>query len=80
MTTIAILMLAAAAELPRTKPLEQHPGIETVAGTVEGAGGGRLRTIVTAPPGTGKLLSVFVVGWLSCDSVELTGTAFGLKE
>jgi len=79
MTSVALFVLAAAVDLPRTKPLEQHPGIETVAGTVEGAGGRRLRTFVTAPPGAGKLLSVFVVGWLSCDSVELTGTPRGVN-
>ena len=79
MTAFLIVVVAAAGELPRTKPLEQHPGIETVAGTVEGPGGQRLRTITTSPPGAGKLLSVFVVGWLSCDSVELTGTPRGVN-
>ena len=34
MTGALMVALLAAAELPRTKPLEQHPGIETVAGTV----------------------------------------------
>jgi pimeloyl-ACP methyl ester carboxylesterase len=70
MTAFLALALAAA-ELPRTAPLEQHPGIETVAGTVEGPGGLRLRTLTTAPPGSNRLAAVFVVGWLSCDSVEL---------
>ena len=39
MTALLIVAVAAAGELPRTKPLEQHPGIETVAGTLEGRGG-----------------------------------------
>jgi pimeloyl-ACP methyl ester carboxylesterase len=79
MTAFLILAVAAVAELPRTKPLEQHPGIEITAGAVEAPGGQRLRTFTTAPPGAGKLLSVFVVGWLSCDSVELTGTPRGVN-
>jgi pimeloyl-ACP methyl ester carboxylesterase len=68
----AVLLLALlAADLPLKKPLEQHPGIETVAGAVEGPAG-QLRTYLTAPKGTGPLAGIFVVGWLSCDSVALT--------
>lgn len=59
------------AELPRKMPLERHPGIETAAGTLEGPGGLRLRTLVTAPPGSGRIAGIFVVGWLSCDPVDL---------
>lgn len=69
MTAILFLALAVA-ELPLKAPLEQHPGIETVAGTVEGPSG-RLRTITTAPSGSGRLPGIFVVGWLSCDSIAL---------
>jgi pimeloyl-ACP methyl ester carboxylesterase len=69
---IALLAVAlSVAELPRKAPLEHHPGIETVAGTVEGPGGLRLRTLVTAPPGSGRIAGIFVVGWLSCDPVDL---------
>lgn len=68
---LLIALVVAAADLPKKTPLESHPGIETVAGSVEGPGGLRLRTITTAPPGAGRLAAVFVVGWLSCDSVEL---------
>jgi len=78
MTAVLIVVLAAA-ELPRTKPLEQHPGIETVAGTVEGPGGLRLRSIVTIPRAAGRLPAVFVVGWLSCDSVELNDNPRGVN-
>src|SRR6267378_3662590 len=53
MTALLALALAVV-ELPRKAPLEQHPGIEVVAGTVEGPGGLRLRTLVTAPPGSGS--------------------------
>src|SRR5919201_52837 len=63
--------LIAVADLPLKKPLEQHPGIETTAGVVEGPGGLRLRTYASAPPGSGRLAAIFVVGWLSCDSVAL---------
>lgn len=69
--TFLLALVLAAADLPKKMPLEQHPGVETVAGVVEGADGKRLRTITTAPPGAGRLAAVFVVGWLSCDSVEL---------
>jgi len=75
--TVLLALALAVVELPRKAPLEQHPGIEVTAGTVEGSGGQRLRTIVTAPPGSGRLAGVFVVGWLSCDSVELTGNPRG---
>jgi pimeloyl-ACP methyl ester carboxylesterase len=71
MTALMIALALAAAELPKKRPLEQHPGVETVAGAVEGPGGLRLRTITTVPPGALRLPAVFVVGWLSCDSVEL---------
>ena len=37
--TILIALALAAADLPKKAPLEQHPGIETVAGVVEGPGG-----------------------------------------
>jgi len=75
--TVLLALALAVVELPRKAPLEQHPGIEVTAGTVEGSGGQRLRTIVTAPPGSGRLAGVFVVGWLSCDSVELTANPRG---
>ena len=78
MTAVLIVVLAVA-ELPRKAPLEEHPGIETVAGTVEGPGGQRLRSIVTIPRAAGRLPAVFVVGWLSCDSVELNENPRGVN-
>ncbi len=75
---IALALALAVAELPRNTPLERHPGIAISAGTVEGPGGLRLRTFTTAPPGKGKLAAVFVVGWLSCDSVELSDSPRGV--
>lgn len=73
MTAILFVALAVA-DLPLKMPLEQHPGIEAAAGTIEGPSG-RLRTFVTAPPGSGRLAGVFVVGWLSCDSVAIDSPA-----
>ncbi len=72
--TALLLFALAAAELPHRVgvPVERHPGVEVALGSVEAPGGIRLRTLVTAPSVTGKLPAVFVVGWLSCDSVELT--------
>jgi pimeloyl-ACP methyl ester carboxylesterase len=76
--TFLVALILAAADLTKKTPLEQHPGIETTAGVVQGPGGLRLRTITTAPPGTGRLAAVFVVGWLSCDSVELRESPRGV--
>jgi pimeloyl-ACP methyl ester carboxylesterase len=79
MTLLIALAVAAAADLPKKTPLEQHPGIETVAEVVEGPRGLRLRTITTAPAGADRLAGVFVVGWLSCDSVELRPNPRGVN-
>ena len=44
---------------------------DVIYGSVAGAKGERLRTIITRPKNaTGKLPVIFVAGWLSCDSVE----------
>lgn len=52
-------------------PREQLKSIETVYDSVLTDRGFRVRTIVTRPQNvTGKLPAVFLVGWLSCDSVE----------
>jgi pimeloyl-ACP methyl ester carboxylesterase len=74
---IALATALALADLPRKAPLEQHPGIATTAGTLEGPNGLRLRTLTTAPPGSSRLAAVFVVGWLSCDSVALSNDPRG---
>jgi len=49
--------------------------------SIRTAGGLRLRTIVTHPArAAGRLPTVFVVGWLSCDTIEATpGSADGTK-
>jgi pimeloyl-ACP methyl ester carboxylesterase len=66
-----LALVLAVVDLPLKKPLEQHAGIETSAGVIEGPGGLRLRTYTTAPSGSSRLAGIFIVGWLSCDSVAL---------
>jgi pimeloyl-ACP methyl ester carboxylesterase len=52
-------------------PREQIDGIDVVYGSVTSDRGHRLRTILTRPRGkSGRLPGLFLVGWLSCDSVE----------
>lgn len=52
-------------------PREQFQGVETTYDSALTDRGFRVRTIVTRPRNaTGKLPAVFLVGWLSCDSVE----------
>jgi pimeloyl-ACP methyl ester carboxylesterase len=52
-------------------PREQLPGITITHDVVTSRAGDRLRTIVTRPArASGRLPVIFVVGWLSCDSVE----------
>ncbi|HEX8353174.1 MAG TPA: PDZ domain-containing protein, partial [Pyrinomonadaceae bacterium] len=55
----------------RPLPREQLKGVETVYDSALTDLGFRVRTIVTRPQNApGKLPAVFLVGWLSCDSVE----------
>lgn len=52
-------------------PREQLKGVETVYDSALTDLGFRVRTIVTRPRNApGRLPAVFLVGWLSCDSVE----------
>jgi len=52
-------------------PEERIEGLDVAYGSVVSELGHRLRTIVTKPKGaTGRLPGLFLVGWLSCDSVE----------
>src|SRR5437867_11614345 len=74
-STIAFLLIAVAVcaeELPRkTKsPRESYPNVDVIYDSVTTPHGERLRTIITKPRNAkGKLLVIFVAGWLSCDSV-----------
>ncbi len=61
-----------AAELARRSSVDEHyPGVDVIYDAAETPGGTALRMIVTRPHGADHALpAVFVVGWLSCDSVE----------
>src|SRR5512135_178252 len=64
----------AAEALPRradAPPRESYPGVEVLYDAVSDAQGHRLRLVVSRPAGgPGRYPAIFVVGWLSCDSVE----------
>ena len=78
---IAGTALCAAAQtdlLPRktgaNAPREQVPGADVIYDSVKTRAGYRVRRITTIPQNAiGKLPAVFMVGWLSCDSVEQPG-------
>jgi dienelactone hydrolase len=70
--------VAAPNDLPRKggRPFETHPGLDTIAGTLETRDGTRLRTITTKPAGsTQRLPAILFVQWLSCDTIELQPAA-----
>ncbi len=50
--------------------VESYPGIIVRYDTVRDAAGHRLRLITTHPRTADRVALIFVVGWLSCDSVE----------
>lgn len=52
-------------------PLEQYAQADVELGAVRDTRGERLRTLVTIPKAPGKHAAILLVGWLSCDSVEL---------
>jgi pimeloyl-ACP methyl ester carboxylesterase len=52
-------------------PQERIEGLDVVYGSVVSDRGHRVRTVLTKPVGeSGRLPGLFLVGWLSCDSVE----------
>ena len=59
-------------ELPRRSGAvdESYPGHVVRYDQISTAAGRRLRLIATAPARGGKSATIFVVGWLSCDTVE----------
>ncbi len=59
--------------VPASKPLEHLEGLDSYHGVIEVPDGSRLRSIITRPAGSsGKLPAIFMVQWVSCDSVEFT--------
>jgi pimeloyl-ACP methyl ester carboxylesterase len=60
--------------VPVAKPLESVEGVTSTYGVVDVPDGARLRTIVTRPSGaSGRLPAIFLVQWVSCGTIELTG-------
>jgi hypothetical protein len=84
--TLMFAVAISAGELPRRAktPRESYPKVDVIYDSVTAPDVNRLRTIITKPHGVERKLPViFVVGWLSCDSVEApadtkdaTGIAF----
>ena len=71
--TLMFAVAVSAGELPRKArtPRESYPNVDVIYDSVTAPDGNRLRAIITKPHGAkGKLPVIFVVGWLSCDSVE----------
>jgi hypothetical protein len=73
---LALLLAGAAVaaepgDLPRkASGNESYPGVTVLYDAVRDAQGLRLRVIATHPQSGGPFPTVFVVGWLSCDTVE----------
>jgi pimeloyl-ACP methyl ester carboxylesterase len=70
---LCISQIFGAEELPRDpdKPRENYPGVDVLYDVVVAPNRQKLRVIITKPhEAQGKLPVIFVVGWLSCDSVE----------
>ena len=58
---------------PEARPLEEIEGLDSYYSVIDAPDGSRLRSIITRPAGTrGRLPAIFVVQWVSCDSVEFT--------
>jgi len=64
-------------ELPRraNAPSERYENIAVELGSVRDARGERLRTLLTVPRAEGKLPAIFLAGWLSCDSIEVSASS-----
>jgi pimeloyl-ACP methyl ester carboxylesterase len=74
--SLALLLTGAAVagepvDLPRkASGNESYPGVTVLYDAVRDAQGHRLRVIATHPRSQGPFPTIFVVGWLSCDTVE----------
>jgi pimeloyl-ACP methyl ester carboxylesterase len=54
---------------------ETYSGHDVIYDSVRNAAGQNLRVIVTRPSTSGKFPTIFLAGWLSCDTVEAPATA-----
>jgi pimeloyl-ACP methyl ester carboxylesterase len=61
--------------VPAARALESIEGVTTTYGVIDTPDGARLRTLVSRPDGVeGRLPAIFFVQWVSCGSIELTGS------
>lgn len=76
-TIAAWSVTGSAEELPRraNAPVERYDNADLELGSVKDARAQHLRTLVTVPRGSVKHAAILLVGWLSCDSVELAPNA-----
>ena len=74
--SVTAIACAEAQELPRRAGAinETYPGVEVIYTSAPDSKGNDMRVIVTKPAGAGKFATVFVAGWLSCDSIEAPPT------
>jgi pimeloyl-ACP methyl ester carboxylesterase len=74
--SVTAIACAEAQELPRRAGAvnETYPGVEVIYASAPDSKGNDMRVIVTRPAGAGKVATVFVAGWLSCDSIEAPPT------
>jgi pimeloyl-ACP methyl ester carboxylesterase len=70
--SVLTIARAEAQELPRRAGAvnETYPGVEVTYTSVPDPRGNDMRVIMTRPLGAGRFPTVFVAGWLSCDSIE----------
>jgi pimeloyl-ACP methyl ester carboxylesterase len=70
--SVTAIACADAQELPRRAGAvnETYPGVEVTYTSAPDSKGNDMRVIVTKPAAAGKFATVFVAGWLSCDSIE----------
>jgi pimeloyl-ACP methyl ester carboxylesterase len=66
-----VLFLLVAPALAQTPPREQFQNADVLYDWITNNSGQKLRTFITRPKAaSGKVPVIFVVGWLSCDSME----------
>src|SRR5216683_6072413 len=67
----AILSLLSSTSAQQSQPREHFENADVLYGWVSNSRGDKLRTFVTRPRKLpGKAPVIFIVGWLSCDSIE----------
>jgi pimeloyl-ACP methyl ester carboxylesterase len=74
--SVTAVACASAQDLPRRSGAanEIYSGVEVIYTSAPDSKGNDMRVIVTKPAGPGRFATVFVAGWLSCDSIEAPPT------